>query len=154
MARVLTLGKMGLNTQEYGTKIEFMVLESISGMMEELMKVTGKKIIWMDTESIFGKMVESMRDNTKRTRNTVMEFILGLTEENMMVSGLMVDNMGKESIFHKLVNSVKECGQMVKEKSGMIIIHTKTKTREHCIEQYFEFRFLMKFLNYNKIKYY
>ena len=131
MAKEHTLGKMDHNTQEPGTRIESMVMENILGMMEDNMKETGKITTWMVTESTHGKMAVNMRDNTRKTRNMGKVYIPGLMEESTMVSGKMEDSMERVNTYLRQANSVKDCGQMVKEKSGSMNLNNMVDNNDN-----------------------
>ena len=86
---------------ENGVKIEFMVVESTHGTMEENTKVTGKIITWMVTESTPGRMAGSMKASTRRIRSMEVESTPGLMAVNMTVNGKMDVNTVAVNTYRK-----------------------------------------------------
>ncbi len=66
-----------------------MDLESLSGLMEQVMRVTGNQTKCMEREFSNGLMEESTRVNTKMIRNMAMVSLLGQMGEDLKACGRM-----------------------------------------------------------------
>ena len=87
MERELMYGLMAACIWEIGQIIRLKGLESIPGLMEDLMKVLGKITICMVKESMLGKMEEGMKVSMNMIKNVAMEFTPGLMVGNTRVIG-------------------------------------------------------------------
>ena len=84
---------MVVNIVVISTKIEFMVMVYIYGMMVDNTKVIGKIIKWRDMEFTYGKMVENMKVSIIKTKNMEKGSILGLMAGHIRDNGRMENNM-------------------------------------------------------------
>lgn len=91
-------GLMEVHTKESGSIITLRVMVNIYGQMVALMKVPGKKINYMEKDSILGVMVGLMMGFMWRIKSKVMELIFGQTVGNMKVIGTMASNMVKANL--------------------------------------------------------
>ena len=91
-----TSGQTQVCIKEIGNKTKYQVMESILGMMEGHIKVTGLTITCTAKGYTPGLMEENMRENTLMIRNTVMEFTLILMADPIKDNGLMVNSMVKD----------------------------------------------------------
>ena len=82
-------GQIRVASREYTKMARNMVLGSLSGLMERVMRVTGSQTKCMDREFSNGLMEESTRVNTNMIRNMAMVSLLGLMGEDMKACGRM-----------------------------------------------------------------
>lgn len=84
---------MEVTIRESSLKMKSLVMESITGKMENLIKDSGTIAKWMEKVSLSGQMVKSMKENTKMIKSMVMEFFNGKMGGDMKDNGLMENNM-------------------------------------------------------------
>jgi len=70
-----------------------METECTFGKMEESFMDNGQITIWKDTESISGVMEEGMKVNITTTKRVAMVSIIGLTGGDMKAGGTKESNM-------------------------------------------------------------
>ena len=93
--RVNIIGQMDHIMMVNGMIIKLMVLGPINGLMVEVTRELGKKIICTALVLMNGKMEESILESIKMIKNTVKELIIGLMEDVMKVAGRMAISMEK-----------------------------------------------------------
>jgi len=112
-------GVMEVNTLEIGEKIKLVVSEFIHGLMVDVTKVNGLKIIWKAWVTMFGMMDVSTTDNIKMIRNMGLECILGSMAAFMKDIGSEANNMVLEPIsFQKTKKLNLVFGKMENELNG------------------------------------
>lgn len=123
-------GVMVVNTLEIGEKIKLVVLEFIHGLMVDVTRANGLKIIWKAWATMFGTMDDSTTDNIKMIKNMVSECILGSMVAFMKDIGSEANNMVLEPIsFQKTKKLNLVCGKMANELNGLM----KNKCKQSII---------------------
>lgn len=110
MARVHLLMSMEIVTSETGCMTKLMDSESTLIRMEPLMKANGRMIFRTEKASRNGVTDQSMKDFTKKERNTEWEHTNGMTAQNTQANGTTTKFLESEFINGLMEDSIRENG--------------------------------------------
>ena len=90
--------QMAVITKENLSKMKFVDMESIIGLTENNMRVSGIKIRCMVMELSYGKTKRNIKDNSSMTNVKVRVLSVGLMEDNMLENGKLENSTDMELI--------------------------------------------------------
>jgi len=87
-------------------------MDIMSFLIKVFFRENGKRIRFMDMESIRPQMIESIQDIGKTMKCMDREFLPGVMGEYIKENFKIIKNMGKEYILIPMVNIMMGCGKM------------------------------------------
>ena len=118
MVKVNLCGVTKVNTMVISTRIIFMALESIYGLMAESIMVSGLTTKWKAQEHSLGVMAEDTLDNIKMIKNMATAHSIGPMVESTLANGAKENSMEKELTLKKESRD-KVFGKWEKEWNGL-----------------------------------
>jgi hypothetical protein len=118
MGREDLFGVMVLSTMGTSKAIRYVESALMFGPTRELILVTGLIIKCREKESLSGLMEESMKVNTTMTKKKALEYLAGQMVRNMQACGKMESNMAKVPSLVKRVKQEVVFGKEEREYVG------------------------------------
>lgn len=105
-------GQMELYTKDFIKTVIKMDMESFSGHMVEITRVSSWPMNYMGKVNIFGMTAKGTKENSNVTKWTEKVYKSGLKAKFMMVRFKMIINMDMVNLRKKMVVNMKEAGKM------------------------------------------